>query len=510
MGDAATPTLPNFTTQTAAVYKTNIDAGFAVADRLSWAFAPHEQAAPDMTVRVDAGAIFDGATLSEVAAQSTGTITAPTTDPRIDRVVIDQATGTVSVITGAEAPSPTPPAITAGKVPVARVSLVVSQTSIVNADLTDERDLGLLGLGSLAIDDINGLTEDADPATAADFVATFDASAGGLKKVKLENLGITDDVARDNIMLNAFRIAINGGLSVLNMQDGIVDEFEDETGVDNAASTNEVYDAAGDFYTNTSEAAVAQGAGTAIGDLSSGEGAGLAAAFDGTTSQTAVNSARTGNAVTGWIGKNWGGGTTRVITKVVWYGPSDGGIHETDTTIRLRVQESATGAWSGEETTIGDTGTFDGSVSSLVKTITCSGASAKQYHRVLGTEGASNEKWACAELEFSETGAPANMTLIANAFTAEATPTDARIVLFEEDVDAVTVNTNLKAYASRDGGTTYTQITLADEGDFETDKRILAGSVDISGQPSGTSMKYKIETLNAKELKLHGVALQWS
>ncbi len=41
MGDAATPTLPDFTSQTASVYKANIDAGFAVADRLAWAFAPH-------------------------------------------------------------------------------------------------------------------------------------------------------------------------------------------------------------------------------------------------------------------------------------------------------------------------------------------------------------------------------------------------------------------------------------------------------------------------------------
>ena len=143
MGDAATPTLPDFTSQTASVYKANIDAGFAVADRLAWAFAPHEQDVgspqPDMTVRLDAGALFDGTTLTEVSAQSTGTITAPTTNPRIDRVVIDESTGAVSVIAGTEAPSPSAPAITAGKLPIARVALVVSQTSIDNADITDER-----------------------------------------------------------------------------------------------------------------------------------------------------------------------------------------------------------------------------------------------------------------------------------------------------------------------------------------------------------------------------------
>ncbi len=139
MGDAANPVLPDFTSQTASVYKANIDAGFAVADRLAWAFAPHEQATPDMTVRLEAGALFDGTALTERAAQSTGTIAAPTTDPRIDRVVIDEASGVVSVITGAEDPSPTAPALTSGKLPVAQVSLTTSTTEITNSDITDER-----------------------------------------------------------------------------------------------------------------------------------------------------------------------------------------------------------------------------------------------------------------------------------------------------------------------------------------------------------------------------------
>ncbi len=141
MGDAATPVLPDFTAQTAATYKANIDAGFAVADRVAWAFAAHEEAVPAMTVRLEAGAIFSGTTLTEVAAQSTGTITAPTVNPRIDRVVIDETTGAVSVITGAEAPSPSPPAITAGDVPICQVALIVSQTTIVNVDITDERPI---------------------------------------------------------------------------------------------------------------------------------------------------------------------------------------------------------------------------------------------------------------------------------------------------------------------------------------------------------------------------------
>jgi hypothetical protein len=99
------------------------------------------------------------------------------------------------------------------------------------------------------------------------------------------------------------------------------------------------------------------------------------------------------------------------------------------------------------------------------------------------------------------------MTLISNAITAEVAPTSSRIVLLEEDVDSITLNTDLKAYVSRDG-TNYTQITLTDEGDFATSKKILVGEVNFTSA-SGTSIKYKIETLNNKNLKIHGTGVLW-
>lgn len=52
-----------------------------------------------------------------------------------------------------------------------------------------------------------------------------------------------------NIVLNAFRIAINGNLTQLNMVDGIVDEYQDESAIDTGASTNERYDSVDNFYT---------------------------------------------------------------------------------------------------------------------------------------------------------------------------------------------------------------------------------------------------------------------
>lgn len=138
----------NYTTQTGTSYPLAIDADWAVAARLVDNFAPHAQATPNMTVALDAGHLFNGATLTEVAAQGTGTIAAPVSNPRVDRVVIDRVSGAVSVVTGIEASSPAPPAIPAGKAPVAQVLLQTTSTSISNFMLTDERDLGALGLAS--------------------------------------------------------------------------------------------------------------------------------------------------------------------------------------------------------------------------------------------------------------------------------------------------------------------------------------------------------------------------
>ena len=102
-------------------------------------------------------------------------------------------------------------------------------------------------------------------------------------------------------------------------------------------------------------------------------------------------------------------------------------------------------------------------------------------------------------------------TLISNAFTATSVPTTARIVVFEEDVDSPTLNTDIIASVSRDGGTTFTNATLTDSGYVtgSSGQRILTGQATISGQPSGQSMRWKVALAN-NTVKIHGVSLQWA
>lgn len=135
----ATFTQPNFTAQLGNTYKGNIDGGMSVFSRIAGAFAPHEQSTPNMTVRVDAGYIFNGGALTEVAAQNCPPIDAPTTNPRIDWIVVHAPTGAVYVVTGVQGASPVAPALPEDSLPIAQVLLQTNTTTIVNSMITDKR-----------------------------------------------------------------------------------------------------------------------------------------------------------------------------------------------------------------------------------------------------------------------------------------------------------------------------------------------------------------------------------
>ena len=53
-----------------------------------------------------------------------------------------------------------------------------------------------------------------------------------------------------NIGVLGFKMAVNDGLTIFNLKDGVVDEFNDESGTDSAENTNVAYDSSSDFYTN--------------------------------------------------------------------------------------------------------------------------------------------------------------------------------------------------------------------------------------------------------------------
>ncbi len=111
----------------------------------------------------------------------------------------------------------------------------------------------------------------------------------------------------------------------------------------------------------------------------------------------------------------------------------------------------------------------------------------------------------------STTANTQSTAIVSEPFAAGTVPTTARIVVFEEDVASPTLNTDIIASVSRNGGSNFTTATLSDSGYVtgSSGQRILTGQATISGQPSGQSMRWKLALAN-NAVKIHGVALQWA
>ena len=91
--------------------------------------------------------------------------------------------------------------------------------------------------------------------TASDLATTQDWSG---KTVTLP--GAATSEVDQNIALLGFKMAVNEGLTVFNLVDGVVDEFHDESGTDEGEGSNDLYCASCDFYKNqTSPVALSGG-----------------------------------------------------------------------------------------------------------------------------------------------------------------------------------------------------------------------------------------------------------
>ena len=111
-----------------------------------------------------------------------------------------------------------------------------------------------------------------------------------------------------------------------------------------------------------------------------------------------------------------------------------------------------------------------------------------------------------------------NATLVSNATTATSTPSKATISIgYSNGAGTATINTDIKGYVSKDGGSNWVQATLVDKGSIGTYNLLTAIDEDVSDATSnqtdgGVAMKWKITTHNqasGKYQRLHSVALGW-
>lgn len=92
-----------------------------------------QQTSPNMTVKVESGSVYFGASKVDYAGGNSPTLTAPVGNPRIDLLYITSG-GVLTVLQGTAAASPTPPTAPAGIIPICHIYLRVSTTAIYDTD----------------------------------------------------------------------------------------------------------------------------------------------------------------------------------------------------------------------------------------------------------------------------------------------------------------------------------------------------------------------------------------
>ena len=140
------------------------------------------------------------------------------------------AVGTVEIATDA---------VTSNEIVAGAVGTVEIATDAVTSN---EIAAGAVGSSEIAAGAVGG----------TEIASTFDISS---KTVTLPAASVTDHVVpyddntlKEEIALLGFRTAANGSLAKYNLVDQTIDAFEDASGIDASASTNEGWDSSGKYY----------------------------------------------------------------------------------------------------------------------------------------------------------------------------------------------------------------------------------------------------------------------
>ena len=369
---------------------------------------------------------------------------------------------------------------------------------------------------TLAGTDIIGAAQIADDAVGiAQLAATGTASATtvlyGDNTWKAEPTTDTTNI-QDDIALLGFKVAANGSLSKYNLRDQTIDDFQDATGVDAGASTGAALKLG--YYVGSS---VVQTYATVVGTANLTTAmcteSGLVSfnstnMLDGSTTSYAFHTDSSG--VGSYMQIDFGSGKSYSLRRSGYY-------METAVNAIWKMQWSDNSTdWTdwdsgntfGGQPTSGGAWHYSGTPANVL------GMTHRYWRTYKTSVAAGGNHHTALEFEVYDADAINDMSVVSTATTADAVPTKGNVVVtYTNGAGTAVVGTDLKMYVSRDDGTTYTEATLSSEGTTGGHTILSAHDIDISSQPSGTSMRWKITTHNQsalKETRIQAVSLGWS
>lgn len=354
-----------------------------------------------------------------------------------------------------------------------------------------------------------------DPTGVNDDAFDMDNMADGTSKVAMtaaERAKLTDiDLVIAQLALGQAD-ALNAATFLGSTGNRFADSFDALTYVDTAGATNLDSGTAGQLKPSIGSSSAISGAtGTNIGDMT-GNG-GLAACFDGTTNKPNSTSASKSAATLSYVGKNYSA-SPKKIAQAQTYGSNESGYVGTanpSVTIKLWGKNGSAPANASDGTELGTvTFTDTNNLTNDPRTITSSDTTTSYDYVWVSITGNGTNATLCAQVIFSTPGTTNNLTVASTGLTLTGTPTTAKIVALVEETDAITLNTDLKFHASRDGGSTFTQATMTDLFTRGSIHVLQSADIDLSAQGAASTMKWKITTANNKAVIVHAVFLYWT
>ena len=335
-----------------------------------------------------------------------------------------------------------------------------------------------------------------------------------------------DDAIQNDIATLALHQATNANAAKYNLVNTNVDQFEDSSGVSSFTDCARVEDGTQQYVASAYESfgtqvVVPQATGTAIGDYT--DGGGLAAAFNGTTTQNAATGAAVeGGVVTNTnpkaLGKDWGSGNVKYITGFKWWSSSNDGINssgDNSSGCSLVLLGHSSNDWTAA-TTLGTLGSLNfREMTTEYSKLDITRGTGYRYHWVKAQpSSATASNSFCAQLYFYEDPATlvdnATGNFISTATVANASVSKVGIVMtYKNNVGTNTLNTDIVAEVSADGGSNYSTVTLEAAGTFSTGiLQAVANDVSVT---AGTNIQYRISFANqsasVKEARIYGVSL---
>lgn len=296
--------------------------------------------------------------------------------------------------------------------------------------------------------------------------------------------------ARDISLLFLRVAALEGG--AVDMNEGRADAFADQAGIDSGASTNENHDAAEESFSGLLSEVVDP-------NYSSSNNNWGAPHLFVDRSQPLTNDGVVTHV--GWYSTTAWSGTIKIlertsaevydilVNKAISH--AGGGWQETSLDAPFEVPSS------GEFFMGGYAGTGN-------RQYVSGKANADSGSNLTGTgqsisEGSNANIWRM-RATYESLGA---MSLVSEPVSLDAEPDAARLYIHVKSEEAITPNTDLIGAVSRDGGTTFTNAVLALVDTLSDGAQIYEdASIDISGQPSGTSGVYRVQTTASKHIRV--------